>query len=130
MNRFRTTRESHASETAEDYVELIDTLIVANGEARAVEMARRMGVSQVTVGRTLERLRRDGLVDWEPYRSIRLTDAGTELAQRARERHQVVLNLLLRLGVDPTTAEVDAEGIEHHVSETTLQAIRRFLASE
>jgi DtxR family manganese transport transcriptional regulator len=123
----RRTRSDHASELAEDYVELIAVLIEETGEARAVDLARRLGVTQVTVTKTVERLKRDKLVTSEPYRSIFLTDKGRKLARLVRERHETVLRFLLTLGVPARDAETDAEGIEHHISPGTLSAMRRFL---
>lgn len=128
-NRFRRTREDHARETAEDYVEMILSLIEEGGEARAVDLADRMGVSQVTVGKTLQRLRREGLIIAQPYRSIHLTQDGRQMATDARDRHQLVLRFLERIGVPRETAIIDAEGIEHHVSEETLAAMKRYLAA-
>ena len=125
--RHRRTRSDHASELAEDYVELIADLIGESGEARAVDLARRLGVTQVTVTKTIDRLIRDKLVTSEPYRSIFLTDSGRKLARTVRERHETVLKFLLALGVPPRDAEADAEGIEHHISSGTLTAMRRFL---
>lgn len=126
MNRFRRTREDHSRELAEDYVELIDELQLEKGEARAVDLAERLGVSHVTVSRTVRRLVRDGYVLAEPYRSIFLTDQGRELAAASRSRHAQVVAFLLALGVPAEVAESDAEGIEHHVSQQTLEAMRRF----
>ncbi len=128
VNRFERTRQDHSLETAEDYVELIDRLIQENGEARAVELAERLGVSPVTVGKTVKRLVREGYVTSEPYRSIFLTAKGKKLAEESERRHVTVLEFLVALGVSRKTAEIDAEGIEHHVSRQTLQAMREFLA--
>lgn len=124
---YRRTRSDHAREVAEDYVELIDDLIRDCGEARAVEIARRLGVSTVTVTNTVNRLKRDGLVRSEPYRAVFLTQEGKRLAQAARKRHRLVLDFLIALGVPSDDAEIDAEGIEHHLSPATLSAMRRFL---
>jgi DtxR family manganese transport transcriptional regulator len=121
-------RADHSHEIAEDYVELIAQLTRLHGEARTVELAQRLGVSHVTVTKTLARLQRDGLVRSEPYRSIFLTEAGKGLATRAESRHELVVQFLRKLGVNPADAEADAEGIEHHVSEATLTAMRRFVA--
>jgi DtxR family manganese transport transcriptional regulator len=126
-NRYERTRQDHARETAEDYVELIDALIRERGEARAVDLADRLGVSPVTVGKTIQRLRREGFVTAEPYRSIFLTEAGRSLAAASLARHQMVLAFLAKLGVPSAVAEADAEGIEHHVSAQTLEAMRRFV---
>ena len=124
---FERVRQAHQREVAEDYVELIADLIDVTGEARAVDLAERLGVTNATVNNTLNRLTREGLVTRQRYRSIFLTDTGRQIAEEARERHRLVRDFLLRLGVDPETAEIDAEGIEHHTSETTLAALKRFL---
>lgn len=126
--RQKKTREQHASETAQDYAEAIAELIDKCGEARATDVAREMGVSHVTVIRTVERLQRQGLVTTQPYRSIFLTPNGRKLAQQSRTRHQVVVNFLEALGVSAETAQSDAEGIEHHTSAETLTAMKGFLA--
>jgi DtxR family manganese transport transcriptional regulator len=120
LNRFVRAREARQTEVAEDYVELIAELIAADGEARTVAMAEMLGVSQPTVTKTIGRLIRDGLVTARPYRSILLTDKGRALAQRSRDRHRIVRDFLIAVGVSPETADTDAEGVEHHVSEETL----------
>ena len=126
-NRFARTREDHRRERAEDYLEAIAALIAARGEARAVDLAETMGVTHVSVGKTIRRLQDEGYVTSLPYRSIFLTDAGRAVAERARERHELVHDFLVSIGVPDETAEIDAEGIEHHVSEATLDAMRRVL---
>ncbi|WAJ29850.1 manganese-binding transcriptional regulator MntR [Antarcticirhabdus aurantiaca] len=125
--RFARVREAHQSELAEDYVELIDDLIASTGEARAADLAERFGISPGTVARTVQRLIRDGFVRSEPYRAIFLTEKGQALAESCRERHRLVLDFLVALGVDREAAELDAEGIEHHVGGETLAAFRAFL---
>lgn len=126
-DRFKRVRDAHQTEMAEDYVELIADLIEEKGEARVVDLAGRLGVTNATVNNTIHRLQRDGLVTSKPYRSIFLTDKGQDLAALARERHRVVREFLISLGVDPETADADAEGIEHHVSDATLDAFRGHL---
>ncbi len=126
-NSFRRTRSDHAQETAEDYVELIDDLVREAGEARAVDVARRLGVTHVTVTKTLARLKREGLLTSKPYRSIFLTAKGKRLADKSRRRHHLVVDFLVALGVPRTAAETDAEGIEHHISPRTLQAMKRHI---
>jgi DtxR family manganese transport transcriptional regulator len=121
------TRRAHAQERAQDYVEAIADLIAENGEARATDIARQLGVTHVTVIRTVQRLQREGLVTTRPYRSIFLTPGGRTLASKAKVRHQTVVAFLEALGVPPATARADAEGIEHHVSPPTLAAMEKFL---
>lgn len=110
-------------------MELIEALIRETGEARAVDLADRLGVTHVTVSKTVQRLQREGLVTSQPYRSIFLTDEGRALAEESRARHAMVLKFLRALGVPEGVAEADAEGIEHHVSKETLTAMRRFVES-
>lgn len=126
---FQRVREVHQSELAEDYVELIADLIDSTGEARAVDVARRLGVAHATVVKAIARLQREGLVSSQPYRSIFLTEKGRELALRSRQRHKVVVNFLRAIGISEETAQRDAEGIEHHVSEETLAAFERVVRS-
>ena len=123
----RRTRHEHAMETAQDYVEAIADLRAAQGEARAVDLARRLGISHVTVIRTVARLQRDGYVSTRPYRSIFLTEKGSRLAEESRRRHDIVVAFLLALGVPDGIAQSDAEGIEHHVSPETLTAFEHFV---
>jgi DtxR family transcriptional regulator, manganese transport regulator len=126
----RRTRQQHAQERAQDYVEGIADLISAVGEARVTDLAKLLGVSHVTVIRTIERLQREGLVTTQPYRSIFLTDTGRKLAAKAKARHETVVAFLKALGVSLPVARADAEGIEHHVSSETLAAFERFLEAK
>ena len=123
----RRTRQEHSQETAQDYVEMIAELIDATGEARVIDLARRLGVTHVTVSRTLQRLRRDGLITSLPYRAIFLTAAGKRLSEESRHRHEVVVEFLQSIGVPDAVAHSDAEGIEHHVSRETLAAFEKQL---
>ena len=123
---FRQVREAHRRELIDDYVELISDLIREVGEARQVDMVARLGVSQPTVAKMLKRLASVGLIEMIPWRGVFLTPEGEKLAQESRERHQLVENFLLVLGVSPEIARRDAEGMEHHVSEETLVKFREF----
>ncbi|MCS2610683.1 manganese-binding transcriptional regulator MntR [Halomonas dongshanensis] len=126
VRQYETVRNAHETELIEDYVELIGDLIEHRGEARAADLANRMGVSQATVSKMIRRLNELGLVNSRPYRSLFLTQAGQDMAQTSRARHDVVLHFLRALGVPDTTARIDAEGMEHHVSDETLTIMQRF----
>ena len=126
--RFGKARTAQSAALTEDYVELIADLLATSGEARLVDIARRLGVSHPTAVKSIRRLKREGLATARPYRGVFLTQAGHELAERVRARHRVVVELLVSLGVPEEAAEADAEGIEHHVSQVTLDAFSRFLA--
>jgi DtxR family manganese transport transcriptional regulator len=124
---FHRSRRDRAAEITQDYVEAIADLSSALGEARVVDLARRLGVTHVTVNRTLARLKQAGYVNTKPYRAIFLTGTGRSLAEECKQRHQTVAAFLRKLGVSKKVAELDAEGIEHHVSPETLAAFERRL---
>lgn len=126
--RFTRQREADRIATTEDYVELIADLLHVDGEARAVDLARRMGVSQATVTAMVGRLQRDGLVETKPYRGLFLSATGQTMAAASKARHELVVRFLIAVGLDLETAEEDAEGIEHHVSDKAMAAFERFLA--
>jgi len=125
--RFARAREAQSNAILEDYVEMIGDLIAVHGEARVADIAERMGVAHPTATKAVARLKREGLATSRPYRGVFLTEAGADLADRVRARHRTVVALLMAVGVPEETAEVDAEGIEHHVSRRTLQAFEDFL---
>lgn len=120
----RRTRRDHSTETAEDYVEAVAEIIDQRDQCRLVDLAEYFGVSHVTANRTVARLKKEGLLATEPYQPIGLTPKGRRLATRCRERHEIVYRFLRSIGIDETTAAIDAEGIEHHVSPKTLQRFK------
>jgi DtxR family manganese transport transcriptional regulator len=127
-SRFGRARSAQSHAVMEDYAELISDLIAVEGEARATDIARRLGVSHATAIKHLARMKREGLVTSKPYRGVFLTPEGEALAERTRRRHRLVVDLLVSVGVPRETAEADAEGIEHHVSQVALDAIARHLS--
>ncbi|MGC9941351.1 MAG: manganese-binding transcriptional regulator MntR [Verrucomicrobiota bacterium] len=124
---FRRSRSDRALETAQDYVEAIADLTASQGEARVTDLARRLGVTHVTVNHTIARLKKNGFVNAKPYRAIFLTEAGHKLALDCKQRHKTVVSFLRSLGISERIAELDAEGIEHHVSPETLATFKRWL---
>ncbi len=127
--RFDKARTARSAAILEDYTELIADLLAGQGEARTTEIARALGVAHPTANKAIARLKREGLATSRPYRGIFLTEAGKRMAERVRTRHRTVVKLLIAIGVPPDAAETDAEGIEHHVSDATLEAALRFLAA-
>ena len=124
---FSQTRSRHASETAEDYVEAVMELVEEKGECRVLDLARYFNVSHVTVSRIVKRLQEEDLLSSKPYKPVELTAKGSKLAKRVKERHLIVLAFLIKLGVDKVNADIDSEGIEHHVGSKTLAAMKKFL---
>ncbi|MDO5103654.1 MAG: manganese-binding transcriptional regulator MntR [Lautropia sp.] len=127
---FQQVRAAHRYELIEDYLELIAELLQRHGRARQVQIAERLGVAQPTVAKMLKRLDREGYLVWRPYQGVALTDKGRALAEASRRRHQLIEAFLLALGVDEVNARRDAEGLEHHASQATLDAFRRYLAGQ
>jgi DtxR family manganese transport transcriptional regulator len=125
-HRFIRTRRDHATETAEDYTELIADLIAEKGEARVGDIAASLGVTHVAVSRMVGRLKRQGLAKADPYGPVSLSPKGKTMAQKAKKRHEIVVSFLRSLGVPADHAEADAEGIEHHCSPATVQAMAKF----
>lgn len=126
-DRFTQARAAQSMAILEDYAEMIGDLMEEMGEARITDIAKRMGVTHPTATKAVARLKREGLAVSRPYRGVFLTDEGLALADRVRARHRTVVEVLVALGVPPETAELDAEGMEHHVSDITLSAFEAFL---
>ena len=123
---FKKVRDAHKSENTEDYLEIIADLLNTKGEARIVDIANKLDIAQATANKTIQRLQNQGFVKKEPYRSIFLTLKGQQVDSISKKRHLIVLTFLKNLGLDIKTAEADAEGIEHHVSDKTLKKMEQF----
>ncbi len=125
--RHERVRRQHNDELAEDYVEAIHGLLEENEQARVTDLQGIFGVSHVSVIRALDRLEARGLLERSRKEGIRLSAEGQQMAQESARRHELVVKFLRVLGVSNTRAEADAEGIEHHLSEETLRAMRRLI---
>ena len=123
---FSKVRSAHKTENTEDYLELIAELLNTKGEARIVDIAENLGIAQATANKTIQRLQSQGYIKREPYRSIFLTFKGQKIASYSKKRHNTVYSFLLSIGLDKKTAAEDAEGIEHHVSDKTLNRMDYF----
>jgi len=116
----------------EDYLERIRELIQRKGYARVVDIAAELKISQASVTTMVQRLDAEGLVKYEKYRGMVLTGAGEEVARRIAHRHELLTSFLRQLGLDETVISHDVEGMEHHVSPETFQALEtlsRYLAA-
>ena len=108
----------------DDYLEQILHLIDEKGYARAIDISNNLGISQASVTNMLQRLDAEGLVKHEKYRGTVLTEDGTRIARAIIERHETLTRFLRLFGIDEETIYRDVEGMEHHVSRPTLEAIR------
>ena len=132
-NRLESIRDAHnvrkmgSTTRMEDYLEVIYELIAQKGYATAVEISNYLNVSSPSVTKMLQRLNDSGHVNYEKYRGISLTDAGTAVAKNIHDRHGVLAEFLRMIGVDEDTANRDAEGIEHHLHPETLKELEEFI---
>ncbi len=120
----RQEHTSHLGSPAiEDYLEQIHNLITAKGYARVVDIAQNLGISQASVTNMIQKLDTEGLVVYERYRGVVLTEAGSKVGKAIARRHEVLTRLLAGFGLDPQTVHEDVEGMEHHISRQTLEVL-------
>ena len=117
-----------SSAAVEDYLERILELINSKGYARVVDIAAALKISQASVTNMVQRLDVDGLLKYEKYRGLVLTTAGETLARNIARRHQLLTDFLKLLGLDDRVIYHDVEGMEHHISSSTLRAIEALTA--
>jgi Mn-dependent DtxR family transcriptional regulator len=111
----------------EDYLEVVYDLIQQKGYARSTDIAERLDVKSPSVTHMMQKLNGMGLIVYERYRGLVLTDKGEEMARFMRQKHATIVEFLQLLGVEEKTAKMDAEGIEHHVHKVTIRRIERFV---
>jgi len=119
-------RNQNKNEILEDYVEAIQEISEIKGDVKNADLAIHFGVSQATINKNIKRLISSKLATSEPYRSIFLKDEGKKLAAISKEKHNIVYQFLIKLGVSKKIAQYDSEGIEHHVSDETLKLMKNF----
>ena len=114
-------------ESGEMYLETIHVLSKTNPHVRSIDISEHMGYSKPSVSRAMGILRNGGyiLVDKDGY--ITLTESGLAVAEKIFERHTLLTQLLIRLGVEPAVASEDACKLEHAVSDQSFAAIKRFV---
>ena len=114
-------------ESGEMYLETIYVLSQKSNNVRGVDIGEYMGYSKPSVSRALGLLKEEGLVKKDPDGFIKLTEAGKILAKRIYERHTVLSRMLINIGVDEKTATEDACRMEHYISDTTFDAIKKHM---
>ena len=112
-------------ESAENYLEAMLMLKEERGYIRSVDVADKLGVTKPSVSYATKRLRESGYITLDPAGMIVLLPPGLEIAERIYERHKLLTELFIGLGVTPETARQDACKIEHDLSVETFNAIRR-----
>ncbi len=111
------------SQSAEDYLERIHELIQEKGYARVVDIASSLKVKQASVTSMVQKLDELGFLKYEKYRGLTLTDQGREVAKRIQNRHATLSRFFSLFGLSAETQQQDIEGIEHHLSPTTVAVL-------
>lgn len=112
------------STARDDYLEQILHLIQEKGYARPIDISKKLNISQASVTNMLQRLDAEGLVKHEKYRGTALTEKGLNIAKAIIDRHETLTRFLELFAINEKTIYRDVEGMEHHVSKPTLEAIR------
>ena len=126
MNDEKIIKEIH--ESGEMYLETI--LILSNEKAvvRSIDIGEYMGFSKPSVSRAVGKLKADGYIEVDRSGYITLTASGRKVAERIYDRHTTLENIFMSIGVDQKTAEDDACKLEHYLSDTTYEALKKYFA--
>ena len=116
-------------ESGEMYLETIYVLLKKNGHVRSVDVAEQMGYSKPSISRAMGLLKTGGFIQVAPDGSITLTPSGIAVAEKIYERHTLLSQLLVTMGVDPEIAAEDACKREHAISDESFAAIKRYVAN-
>ncbi len=116
-------------ESGEMYLETILQLSRTQSRVRSIDVVESMGFSKPSVSRAVGLLKQGGYLEVSADGSLLLTSTGREIAERTMERHTVLTEMFLSLGVCPEVAAADACKIEHHISEETFAAIKKHMAN-
>ena len=111
--------------SGEMYLETIFVLQKEKGIVRSVDIAERMGFSKPSVSRAVGILKKDGYIVADPEGHITLTESGRAVAEKIFERHTILSQALILLGVDPKTAAEDACRLEHAISDASFNALKK-----
>ena len=116
-------------ESGEMYLETIYVLLKKNGHVRSVDVAEQMGYSKPSISRAMGILKTGGFIQIVPDGSITLTPSGIAVAEKIYERHTLLTQLLVTMGVAPEIAAEDACKLEHAISDESFAAIKRYVAN-
>ncbi len=115
----------HLQESGEMYLETVYLLHKKTGNVRSLDVAEYMGFSKPSVSRAVGLLKKGDFLTVDKDGFLHLTPAGEEVAMKIYERHTILTDYLISIGVDPETASKDACKMEHHISEVTFEALKR-----
>ena len=120
-------KKEDRTDRMEDYLEVIYELVQEKGYATTVDISSYLNVSSPSVTKMMQKLDETGYLKYEKYRGIKLTNEGTRIARNIRNRHGLLAEFFMIIGVDEETANNDAEGIEHHLHPETMKKLEEFI---
>lgn len=120
-------KKEDRTDRMEDYLEVIYELIQEKGYATTVDISSYLNVSSPSVTKMMQKLDETGYLKYEKYRGIKLTNEGIRIAQNIRNRHGLLAEFFMIIGIDEETANNDAEGIEHHLHPETMKKLEEFI---
>jgi Mn-dependent DtxR family transcriptional regulator len=132
-NRLSAIRDANSvkkqdrTDRMEDYLEVIYELVQQKGYATTVDISSYLNVSSPSVTKMMQKLDETGYLIYEKYRGIKLTNEGIRIARNIRNRHGLLAEFFMIIGVDEETANNDAEGIEHHLHPETMKKLEEFI---
>ncbi len=120
-------KKEDRTDRMEDYLEVIYELILEKGYATTIDISSYLNVSSPSVTKMMQKLDETGYLIYEKYRGIKLTNEGIRIARNIRNRHGLLAEFFMIIGVDEETANNDAEGIEHHLHPETMKKLEEFI---
>ncbi|HEX5920786.1 MAG TPA: transcriptional regulator MntR [Nitrososphaeraceae archaeon] len=120
-------KKQDRTDRMEDYLEVIYELVQQKGYATTVDISSYLNVSSPSVTKMMQKLDETGYLNYEKYRGIKLTNEGIRIARNIRNRHGLLAEFFMIIGVDEETANNDAEGIEHHLHPETMKKLEEFI---
>ncbi|MBE7022507.1 MAG: metal-dependent transcriptional regulator [Ruminococcaceae bacterium] len=114
-------------ESAENYLEAIHMLHKKNGHVRSIDIATELSVSKPSVSVAMKAFREEGYILVDEDGGITLTERGLKVARRVYERHQVIADFLIAIGVDEETAYADSCKIEHDISDISFEKLKNYI---
>lgn len=120
-------KKQDRTDRMEDYLEVIYELVEQKGYATTVDISSYLNVSSPSVTKMMQKLDETGYLNYEKYRGIKLTNEGIRIARNIRNRHGLLAEFFMIIGVDEETANNDAEGIEHHLHPETMRKLEEFI---
>jgi Mn-dependent DtxR family transcriptional regulator len=120
-------KKEDRTDRMEDYLEVIYELVQEKGYATTVDISSYLNVSSPSVTKMVQKLDETGYLKYEKYRGIKLTNEGIRIARNIRNRHGLLAEFFMMIGIDEETANNDAEGIEHHLNPETMRKLEEFI---